>query len=104
MSEQTRPEGELDLTAIIGWGIVSIVLFFVLVTAIQALFFRYERAFLEARVYGVSPIEPRQVRAEQLERISRYRWIDEKQGVVAIPVDRAMELIAREQGAAAEDR
>ena len=102
MDSTSRKTGELDLTAIIGWGVIAVVLFFVLVTAIQAFFYRYERAYLAERVYAEAPVEPRRIRDEQLERISGYRWVDRENGVVAIPIDRAMELVVEEYGVSAE--
>ncbi len=102
MDSKSQETGDLDLTAIIGWGLIAVVLFFVLVTAVQAFFYRYERAYLAERVYAEAPVEPRRIRDEQLERISGYRWVDQEHGIVAIPIDRAMELVAQEHGAGAE--
>jgi hypothetical protein len=48
----------------------------------------------------VTPEELAGARAEQLERLHTYRWVDEKAGTVAIPIERAMALVVAEQGGA----
>jgi len=56
---------------------------------------RLERARKDAVVAPASTVSPR---ARQAELLREYRWIDEKAGVVALPIGRAMELVARGQG------
>ena len=34
---------------------------------------------------------------EQREELSRYRWVDKDAGLAAIPIEQAMDLVAREQ-------
>lgn len=41
-----------------------------------------------------------EMRATQQQRLSTYGWVDRKAGVVRIPVDRAMELMAQRAEAA----
>jgi hypothetical protein len=36
-------------------------------------------------------------RKDEIERLSSWGWIDRKQGTVHMPIDRAMELVLREQ-------
>src|SRR5207253_8903865 len=36
-------------------------------------------------------------RKDEIERLSRWGWIDRKQGSVHMPIDRAMDLVVREQ-------
>lgn len=52
-----------------------------------------------------------ELRAAEERSLARYRWIDKEQGIVQIPVERAMELVAEEglpapesSPSAAEDR
>ena len=96
MTEDREPNAPLTVVA----GIVGAVLLFVLVVTLQAVFYRAERAEVVRK--GAEPDELAQVRAAQQELLNGYRWVDEKQGVVRIPIARAMELVAeRERGAAA---
>ncbi len=36
-------------------------------------------------------------KAEQLDAIRHYRWVDRETGTVTVPIDRAMELIVEER-------
>lgn len=40
-----------------------------------------------------------QVKAEQTEKQNSYGWVDQKNGVVRLPIERAMELTAARYGA-----
>ena len=40
------------------------------------------------------------LRKTQAEQASRYAWVDQKKGVVQLPIERAMELVVREKGGA----
>lgn len=59
--------------------------------------FQQGRAELQAeRGWSSIPAATREVRATQSERIANYAWIDKPRGVVAIPIERAMELVVSE--------
>ena len=77
-------------------GAVGVILLAVVVILLQVLFHRTAEAERWRKVVSQQPQELRRVQAEQLERINGYRWVDEPNGVVAIPVDRAMELVIQE--------
>ena len=79
-------------------GVISAVLLIVIIVWLQAIFYRYEDAELRRKLYDQVPEELARLRAEQQEALYSYRWIDEKRGVVSIPIDRAMDLIAEESG------
>jgi hypothetical protein len=40
------------------------------------------------------------LRKAQSEQAARYGWVDQKTGVVQLPIDRAMELVVQEHGGA----
>src|SRR5690348_9535095 len=40
-----------------------------------------------------------EVKAEQTKRLNGYSWVDQKAGVVHLPIERAMELTAEKYGA-----
>jgi hypothetical protein len=79
-------------------AMVGAILLVVTVVLLQAYFFRAESEENQRKVVAVVPEELAQARADQIGLLHSYRWIDEKQGVVGIPVERAMELVAAEQG------
>jgi hypothetical protein len=73
------------------------VLFFaVILLGLQAYYAKAERDELDRKVL-LQPFEERErLRAEQLERLRTYRWVDREAGRVAIPIERAMDLVAEE--------
>lgn len=80
-------------------GAVGAILLVTCVVLLQAYFNRSEAGEVRRKVIAVAPEELAQARAEQLEVLNSYRWIDEKAGVVGIPIDRAMELVVAERAA-----
>ncbi len=53
----------------------------------------------EVNQAGVDPVVE-SYRAEQSELLDRAEWIDRENGVVKLPIERAMELVVEEQGGA----
>ncbi len=77
-------------------GIISAILLFVVIVGLQALFFKMQRDELQTKVYRQSSEELRSLRAQQLEQLNSYGYVDQAAGAVHIPVERAMQLIAAE--------
>jgi len=77
-------------------GITGAILVFVLIVWLQAAYHRVEEDEIRKKVYDHVPEELARLRADQQEALHRYRWIDEKQGIVSIPIERAMEWIVAE--------
>ena len=84
-------------------GAVGVILLAVVVILLQVLFYRTSEAERWRKVISRQPAELRGVQAEQREMLNGYRWIDEPNGVVAIPVDAAMELVVKEAASSATD-
>ena len=77
-------------------GIISAVLLFVIIVMLQAVFYRAEQRELAKKVYS-QPFEAlQQLDATQLEQLNSYGWISQPEGVVHLPIERAMELMAAE--------
>jgi hypothetical protein len=77
-------------------GIISAILLFVVIVMLQALFFRAEHREMERKVYSQPYQALQQLDADQLGLLNSYGWVSEKDGVVHLPIDRAMELIVAE--------
>ncbi len=77
-------------------GVVGVILVFVVIVGLQTLFYNVQKAEIEEKVYSQIPEELSRLRSQQLEQLNRYRWIDEKGGVVGVPIDRAMDLVVKE--------
>lgn len=54
---------------------------------------------IDAKVNSAENPALRQLRADEDARLSRYQWVDQKTGVLRIPVDRARERVLAEWGA-----
>jgi hypothetical protein len=77
-------------------GAVGMILLMVIVLLVEVLFHRTSEAEIHRKVISEQPLELRQVQAEQLEQLSGYRWVSEPEGVAAIPIDRAIDLVIEE--------
>ncbi len=94
MREQQEPN--TPLTAVVGLGFA--ILLFVVVVLLQALFYGAEQRENQRKVVAVAPQELSQLRAQQEELLHSYKVVDPQKGVVAIPVDLAMQILVREGG------
>jgi hypothetical protein len=92
MSSQSDP----DVPRTLYIAVVSVILVFVVVIGLQAWFYHVEEAEVLRKQSGQSAPELLRLRAEQLDRLNNYRWADRKNNVVAIPIDRAMQLVVDE--------
>jgi hypothetical protein len=91
-----RGEPNTPLAAVV--GIVFAIVLFVVVVLLQAFFYQQVSEEHERKVVAVAPEELSQLRAQHLVALHSYRWVDEKAGVVAIPIDLAMKLVVRDDG------
>jgi hypothetical protein len=100
VSSTNHDNPNLAPTAIVAFTFVLIVV--VTVLGLQAYFFRAQTQEFDTKVVQRIPEDRELVRTEQRAQISNYRWIDRDSGKVAIPIERAMDLVAaelaREQG------
>jgi len=87
--------GDPHTPTIVLVGIVGAILLFVIIVALQALFYNAETQTV-SRINQGDPRQLSRLRAEQLEAISSYGWVDQRQGTVTIPIERAMELTVRD--------
>ena len=85
----------VPLSAVI--GLVGAVLLFVIIVGLQALFYSMEQREMAKKVYSQPYQALQQLDADQLERLNSYGWVNQSKGVVHIPIDRAMEMVAREE-------
>jgi hypothetical protein len=77
-------------------GIVSAILVFAVIVGLTALFLRAQQREAYNKAQSQGPGELRRLRSEQLQVLGEYRWQDPEKGIVAVPVERAMELLVRE--------
>lgn len=89
MARDTDPNTPVTVVV----GLVGAVLLFVIIVLLQALFYGAERGELARKVRGAGWDDLAGLRTEQEGLLHSTRWIDEKKGVVGIPIERAMELL-----------
>ena len=75
-------------------GFISAILLFVVIVILQAYFYRAEQGELEKKVYSQPYQALQQLDADQLELLNSYGWVSQADGVVHIPIERAIELVA----------
>lgn len=77
-------------------GIVGAIMVFVVVVALQVWFYNLQEVETYKKVVSVPPQEYSSLVAEQEARLNSYRWIDREKGIVAIPIERAAELVVQD--------
>ncbi len=87
---------DLHIPLIFTIGALFVILLFVSILLLQAYFYRAAR-----QEYNTKVVVPRNEAlvaslAGQQQQLHSYRWIDQENGVVGIPVQRAVELVIQE--------
>ena len=91
-SHVERSEPDVFTTAMV--GVFGTIVLVVIVFGVQGLYEGAQRSELEKKVVMQVPEELRSLRAKQRARLEGMHWVDRKQGLIAIPIERAMELMA----------
>jgi hypothetical protein len=87
---------ELDAPRVALVGLSGSLVAFLLILGAQAIYYRMDRAEREAKLGTQLPPERRRLESDQYGQLHSYRWLDAQKKNVAIPIERAMELLARE--------
>ena len=77
-------------------GLLGVILTIAAIMALQVLYYRYVTGVEASEKFSEPSAKLQKVLAEQEERLAEYRRIDAENGVVAIPIERAMELVVGE--------
>lgn len=77
-------------------GVIAAILTFLVVVLLQIYFAGAQKQEYERKMARPRAEAPAAALAEQAAVLTGYRWVDQRQGVVAIPIERAMELVLRE--------
>ena len=95
MSNETlhpEPSDKTVLFSALGW--IGVLLVFAFIVAVA--YFPNRSTSQEARNVEVRLAIRNEVRQQQATLVNAYEWVDQNNGVVRIPVERAMELTVQE--------
>ena len=92
MSENTTPKRYDDPKSLPTFAILMIggILVLVMVIGISAVYYRAQTAEERRKIEAVAPEELSLMKAEQLDQLNGYRWV-QKDSVATIPIDIAMQ-------------
>lgn len=82
--------------AVIGSLAAFVAIAAVVAFLVPALYRQHEATLRAERGWTSTPVDTRQTKLAQQDRLAHYAWIDRTKGVVALPIDRAMELVLPE--------
>ncbi|MCA9004703.1 MAG: hypothetical protein KDA70_05460 [Planctomycetaceae bacterium] len=97
MSGHKAAYDDLDTTMIAFVGVVGTIITFFLVFAIAAMSNKFESKQTEIKVIEVPDVNSDSILANQAATLTEYRWIDQDKNIVAVPIDRAMEIVVQEE-------
>jgi hypothetical protein len=87
----TRDDVNTPVIAVVGF--ISALLLFAIIIFLQVMFYHVQAEQRYEKDLDQPPLELSNLVHNQEARLAEYRWVDQKKGVVAIPIDRAMELV-----------
>lgn len=88
----------LDTPALVTSGIVAAIATFAVIVGLQVLYLRFAAAQAAENQNSSTATSSASLLAEQRSKLNRYAWIDRSNNVVAIPINRAIELTTEELG------
>lgn len=77
-------------------GFVSAIVTFVCIFGLQAAYLQYDRGLQQAKVIDVRLEQVESAIASQKSQLASYGWINREEGVVKLPIDRAMDVVVNE--------
>ncbi len=89
----------LDIHGIVLTAVVFTLVTVLVVIAVQIGYHLVQADELRRKVVAVPDREVTELEAAQTASLGGYRWLDRERGTVAIPIERAMALVAAENGA-----
>jgi hypothetical protein len=87
------PRDDVNTPVIALVGFISALLFFAIIILLEVMFYHIEAQQRYEKDINQPPQELTALVQREQATLAEYRWVDEKKGVVAIPIDRAMELV-----------
>ncbi|MFH1845132.1 MAG: hypothetical protein ABIF77_18245 [bacterium] len=92
----TTAKADLNLPLLVTIVLVGAILLGAGVVALQAWYHDAAAAEHQRKVVEPKVTELEQHRTAEAATLSEYRWLDREQGIVRLPIERAMELVAED--------
>lgn len=96
---KTPEQEDLNTSLIAVSGVIGAVVVFVMIVGLQAWYYNVEKEEMYKKVVAPAAEELSSVTAEQQGQLNSYRMIDSRKKIVAIPIDRAMEIVVQDLAA-----
>jgi hypothetical protein len=77
----------------------SALITFLMVVGAQVLYFNFDKSIQAERVIAQPEIKSDDVLNQQRGKLQSYAWVDRNKNQVAIPIDKAMEMVVRDLSA-----
>lgn len=90
-----------DAATTVKVGVLGTIVLLIIIVFVQGLYGRVNRSEFNRKVVSEQPAEYRDLRAKQLAQLQHAGWVDEANGIAAVPIERAMELMAADPNPAA---
>jgi hypothetical protein len=87
---------DLNTTKIALAGFICTAVVFIIILATMVLFHTEMTELDRSKVIDQPAVEFATITADQQAQLAKYRWIDEKQKIVQIPIKRAMTIVLEE--------
>ncbi|MBN1479916.1 hypothetical protein EH223_18490 [candidate division KSB1 bacterium] len=97
MESQGYEKSDVSIRKVFLWAGGTVVGIVIIVVLLNALFIDATEKQVYESVLRPESIELRDLRAREIETLTSYRILDEQKGIVQIPVERAMQLVADEE-------
>jgi len=95
-SDATPPYDDIDTPMIVLVGVVSAITTFICIFVLQAIYLQQE-ASLDAKLDSAPLTEVENVLSVQTAKLDAgYGWVDKEKGTVQMPIDHAMDVVAKE--------
>jgi hypothetical protein len=96
--EKERPSFSDDLNTpkIAAVGFISAIVLFAIIIFLQVLFYWAETGQRQVKDVDQPFLEYANLTADQQAKLAKYQWLDQKEGIVGIPIRRAEELVVDE--------
>src|SRR5690606_21472899 len=93
---QTPNYNDLNVPMIAVVGVMACIITLATVLGFHVLYYRAEKQQTLEKVVRAESAEAGNLLANQQAKLARYGWLNREQGQVAIPIERAMDIVVKE--------